>query len=328
MSAPPRTPLCSPKPRSAGTLSCEPARPPPCCPAHSEALLWVLLDRSGRAPASAAELAVPSAFPRERRGQQSGSRQTCLSPPFPPWERWAGAWTVHTRPVHEVSIRGRGRVDRWPPQALPTCGGVSRGPGGGRGGPHAPDPHHDPSGRMLSCHLCGPSGRPGGGLAERPRRQDCTARARTSGRSRQGRRGRQRSLRLRPLHLAHFQVPGGRQAFCGPLRRPDRRCPVRDAAGPGGQPGAGRGQRDWPWPAWSPAGPGAACSRSGRRLRAGTGARSLSWGSRGAGWGGRTPEPRSPQAWRGGSASRPLLAMPLVLLRAGIVAKDVQLWAP
>lgn len=34
------------------------------------------------------------------------------------------------------------------------------------------------------------------------------------------------------------------------------------------------------------------------------------------------------QAWRGGSASRPLLAMPLVLLRAGIVAKDVQLWAP
>lgn len=73
-------------------------------------------------------------------------------------------------------------------------------------------------------------------------------------------------------------------------------CPVRDAAGPGGQPGAGRGQRDWPWPAWSPAGPGAACSRSGRRLRAGTGARSLSWGSRGAGWGGRTPEPRSPQA--------------------------------
>lgn len=120
MSAPPRTPLCSPKPRSAGTLSCEPARPPPCRPAHSEALLWVLLDRSGRAPASAAELAVPSAFPRERRGQQSGSRQTCLSPPFPPWERWAGAWTVHTRPVHEVSIRGRGRVDRWPPQALPT----------------------------------------------------------------------------------------------------------------------------------------------------------------------------------------------------------------
>lgn len=34
------------------------------------------------------------------------------------------------------------------------------------------------------------------------------------------------------------------------------------------------------------------------------------------------------RAWRGGSASRPLLAMPLVLLRAGIVAKDVQLWAP
>lgn len=180
-----------------------------------------------------------------------------------------------------------------------TCGGVSRGPGGGRGGPHAPDPHHDPSGRMLSCHPCGPSGRPGGGLAERPRRQDCTARARTSGRSRQGRRGRQRSLRLRPLHLAHFQVPGGRQAFCGPLRRPDRRCPVRDAAGPGGQPGAGRGQRDWPWPAWSPAGPGAACSRSGRRLRAGTGARSLSWGSRGAGWGGRMPEPRSRRVFPG-----------------------------
>lgn len=76
-------------------------------------------------------------------------------------------------------------------------------------------------------------------------------------------------------------------------------CPVRDAAGPGGQPGAGRGQRDWPWPAWSPAGPGAACSRSGRRLRAGTGARSLSWGSRGAGWGGRTPEPRSRRVFPG-----------------------------
>lgn len=76
-------------------------------------------------------------------------------------------------------------------------------------------------------------------------------------------------------------------------------CPVRDAAGPGGQPGAGRGQRDWPWPAWSPAGPGAACSRSGRWLRAGTGARSLSWGSRGAGWGGRTPEPRSRRVFPG-----------------------------
>lgn len=76
-------------------------------------------------------------------------------------------------------------------------------------------------------------------------------------------------------------------------------CPVRDAAGPGGQPGAGRGQRDWPWPAWSPAGPGAACSRSGRRLRAGTGARSLSWGSRGAGWGGLTPEARSRRVFPG-----------------------------
>lgn len=76
-------------------------------------------------------------------------------------------------------------------------------------------------------------------------------------------------------------------------------CPVRDAAGPGGQPGAGRGQRDWPWPAWSPAGPGAACSRSGRRLRAGTGARSLSWGSRGAGWGGRTLEPCSRRVFPG-----------------------------
>lgn len=46
------------------------------------------------------------------------------------------------------------------------------------------------------------------------------------GRGRAGGHGRAarapRSLRLRPLPLAHFQVPGARQAFCGPLRRPDR----------------------------------------------------------------------------------------------------------
>lgn len=115
--------------------------------------------------------------PSERLQRVDGGSRVAVCtpachPPSPPWEWRAVTWTVHTRHVEDVLIRGRGRPNRWPPQALLTYSERHlwwgfRGYWGGAGWPHTPDPHHVPSGLMLSCHPCGPSGTTRRGLGWR-----------------------------------------------------------------------------------------------------------------------------------------------------------------